>query len=73
MDVPRMTLSGVVRWLEADHGACARARILAFHPDGEQYATLPGFASARLEIDAVRAVGGFARATSLDPVTWSAR
>jgi hypothetical protein len=71
MDVARVTLSGAVRWLEGEADASARARILSLHPDAAQYAQLPGFRAARLEVEAVRAVGGFARAVSLDAATWS--
>jgi putative heme iron utilization protein len=72
MDVPRVTLSGTVRWLDGDDALAARARILTHHPDAAQYADLPGFTPARLDVEAVRAVGGFARAASLDPAAWSA-
>lgn len=72
MDVARVCLSGAVRWLEGDEAERARERVLQVHPDAVQYAHLPGFSPVRLEVDSVRAIGGFARAATLDATAWRA-
>jgi putative heme iron utilization protein len=65
MDRARVTLSGAVSFLEGDAGAAARARFVSVNPDAARYAALPDFSPARLEPDAVRFVGGFARAAAV--------
>lgn len=60
----RVTLTGRVRWLEGDEGDSARARFLSAHPEAAQYASLPDFRPATLEVVSVRFVGGFARAAT---------
>jgi hypothetical protein len=65
MDRPRVTLSGQVVFLAPDEAAAARDRFVCLNPDAAQYAALPDFSPARLEVETVRFVGGFARAASL--------
>ncbi|MBK7857574.1 MAG: pyridoxamine 5'-phosphate oxidase family protein [Archangiaceae bacterium] len=67
LDRPRVTLVGAVRWLEGDEAQRARARFVETHPEAKQWVALADFAPARLEVKAVRFVGGFARAASLRP------
>jgi putative heme iron utilization protein len=65
MDRPRVTLTGRVRWLEADEADAAKARFVATHEEAKVWVTLKDFAPARLEVTGVRFVEGFARAQSL--------
>ncbi len=65
MDRPRVTLSGRVTWLAGDEAAAAKARFTATHEEAKVWVTLADFAPARLEIAAVRFVGGFARAQTI--------
>jgi putative heme iron utilization protein len=65
MDRPRVTLTGHVVFLAGDEASAARARFVQKNPDAAQYASLPDFSPARLEVEAIRFVGGFARAASV--------
>lgn len=65
MNRPRVTLSGEVRWLDADAAAEAKARFLAAHPEAQVYAGLADFTPARFDVRQVRFVGGFARAVTV--------
>lgn len=67
MDRLRVTLTGELRWLEGDDATRAKARFLEHHPDAVQYAALPDFRPATLEVRTIRYVGGFARASTLRP------
>lgn len=62
LDRPRVTLSGQVAWLESAEADDARARFAAAVPESKVWLALPDFAPARLEVESVRYVGGFARA-----------
>jgi heme iron utilization protein len=62
---PRVTLTGLVRWLDGDDATRAKARFLDAHEDAKVWAALPDFTPARLEVRDVRFVGGFARAASI--------
>jgi len=65
LDRPRVSLTGRVRFLEPAERPAAIARFLAQHPEASQYVELPGFAPARLELEKVHFVGGFARAAAI--------
>lgn len=65
MDRLRVTLTGEFVFLADDEATTAKATFLAHHPDAERYVALPDFTAARLEIETVRYVGGFARAATL--------
>lgn len=65
MDRARVSLSGTVVFLTGDDARLARERFVAQTPGAEQYAQLPDFTPARLEVASIRFVGGFARAVSL--------
>ena len=65
LDRPRVTLTGKVRFLEPAERPDAIARFLARHPEASQYVDLPGFGPARLELEKVHFVGGFARASAI--------
>ena len=62
LDRPRVTLSGTLKWLEGEEAAAAKARFVATHEEAKVWVTLTDFQPARLEVDSVRFVGGFARA-----------
>jgi putative heme iron utilization protein len=55
----RMTIVGTCA--RAGESADARAMFLATHPEATQYAGLPDFAMWRLEVVAIRWIGGFGR------------
>lgn len=65
MDRARVTLVGVVRWLEGADAAKATERFVAAIPEASVWAALPDFAAARLEVQTLRYVGGFARAATI--------
>ncbi|MCU0694984.1 MAG: CREG family protein [Myxococcaceae bacterium] len=65
MDRARVTLSGAITFLQGAEAQAAKTRFVTRNPDAAQYADLPDFTPARLEVEAVRFVGGFARATSV--------
>lgn len=65
MDRARVTLTGRVEWLAGDEGAAAKAAFVARIPEAKQWAALPDFRPARLAVEGVRYVGGFARAASI--------
>lgn len=65
MDRLRVTLTGSLSWLDGADAALAKTRFVEHHPDAQQYASLPDFTPGRLEVEAVRVVGGFARAVTL--------
>ena len=65
MDRLRVTLTGEFQFLSDEEATSAKATFLAHHPDAERYVALPDFTAARLEIETVRYVGGFARAATL--------
>lgn len=65
MDRPRLTLVGKVEWLDGAEAAVAKQRFLEALPEAKLWVTLPDFQAARLVPEAVRYVGGFARAAQL--------
>ena len=65
MDRPRLTLSGRVKWLQGEEADAARERFAGALPEAKLWVTLADFKPARLELEALRAVGGFARAATL--------
>ena len=65
MDRARVTLTGKVVWLSGDDADSAKARFIAALPEAQVWAALPDFAPARLEVESVRFVGGFARAATV--------
>lgn len=65
MDRPRLTLVGKVEWLEGADVAAAKQRFSDALPEAKVWVTLPDFQPARLSLEAVRYVGGFARAAQL--------
>jgi putative heme iron utilization protein len=67
MNRARVTFIGTVRWLEGEEGEATKQRFVATHAEAQVWVTLKDFAPARLELTAVRFVGGFARAQALTP------
>jgi putative heme iron utilization protein len=67
MNRARVTFIGRLRWLEGPEADAARQRFLQTHDEAQTWVTLKDFAPARLELTAVRFVGGFARAQALTP------
>ncbi|MDX2011906.1 MAG: pyridoxamine 5'-phosphate oxidase family protein [Myxococcaceae bacterium] len=65
MDRARVTLSGAMTFLQGAEAQAAKSHFVTRNPDAAQYAALPDFTPARLEVETVRFVGGFARAASL--------
>ncbi len=65
MDRLRVTLTGEFQFLTDDEATSAKEVFLTHHPDAARYVALPDFTAARLEIETVRYVGGFARAATL--------
>lgn len=70
MDRARVTLSGVILWLDGDEAARAKETFIAANAEAKVWAALPDFAPARLDIRSVRYVGGFARAASISPAEY---
>lgn len=62
MDRARVTLTGQVAWLLGPDADAAKQRFVAALAEAKLWVTLPDFAPARLEVQTVRFVGGFARA-----------
>jgi putative heme iron utilization protein len=65
LDCPRVTLIGRMAWLARDDASRAVARITAALPEARTWAALPDFRPARLVVQQVRFVGGFARAATV--------
>ena len=65
MDRARVTLTGRVAWLEGAAADAAKERFVAALAEAKLWVTLPDFAPARLEVQSVRFVGGFARAAAV--------
>jgi heme iron utilization protein len=65
MDRPRLTLVGKVEWLDGAEAERAKQRFLEKLPEAKVWVTLPDFKPARLALEQVRYVGGFARAAQL--------
>lgn len=72
MDRARVTLSGELQWLEGADAARAREIFVAANAEATVWAALPDFSPARLEVRAVRFVGGFARAATLSATEYLA-
>ena len=72
MDQARVTLIGEVVWLEGADAARAKERFVAANAEARVWAALPDFAPARLEVRAVRYVGGFARAATISAADYLA-
>ncbi len=65
MNRARVTLCGALVWLEGADATRAKETFVAANPEARVWAALPDFAPARLDVRAVRYVGGFARAASV--------
>jgi hypothetical protein len=63
----RVTLLGRVVLVPDGQREMAQARFLARHPEAAAYSQLPDFAFYRLEVEAVRYVGGFGRMSWIEP------
>jgi putative heme iron utilization protein len=67
----RVTLIGNGRKLDggAEHDAARRAYLQA-HPNAEYYIDYKDFAFWRIDVDAVRYIGGYGRMSWVEPVEW---
>ncbi len=65
LDRPRVTLSGRVMWLTGDDAEAAKQRFVSTHDEAKVWVTLKDFQPARLELESIRFVAGFARAQSV--------
>ena len=72
MDRARVTLTGELIWLEGADAVRARETFVAANAEAKVWAALPDFAPARLEVRAVRYVGGFARAATISAADYLA-
>lgn len=65
LDRPRVSLGGRVTWLTGDDAEAAKQRFVSTHEEAKVWVALKDFQPARLELDSIRFVGGFARAQSV--------
>lgn len=65
LDRRRLTLSGRFRFLEGAQRVTALETFVSRHPEAARYVQLADFVPARLDVQRVRWVGGFAAAASL--------
>ncbi|MCC6333605.1 MAG: pyridoxamine 5'-phosphate oxidase family protein [Myxococcales bacterium] len=70
MDRPPVTSSGALTWLTGDGAARAKERFAAVHPEASVWVSLPDLAPARLVVQQLRWVGGFARAVTVAPADY---
>jgi heme iron utilization protein len=72
IDRARVTLTGMMTWLVGEEATSARAAFVAAIAQAQVWVSLPDFVPARLEVRAVRYVGGFARAATISAVDYLA-
>ena len=65
LDRPRLSLVGRMEWLTGAAAEQTKQQFADRLPEAKVWVTLPDFQAARLNLDEVRYVGGFARAAAL--------